>query len=158
MSGTNLTRLLGSTFEDDDVQRFLKDCGVSVSKRPTKKLGSSNAFLSNKKRGVDITFKDEADVEFRKHDYDDGDLVLVNVRMYGAGSNMGYEPFTGELPYGLTLEDGLPEVRTRLGKAPAWSDKSTSKSRWDFKDHCLFVSFDKQYKRIVSLSVQLPLP
>jgi len=147
--------ILGSTWDDDEVQRYLAKYGFK--KKPAQKSDSVNAFLSSKKLGLDITFKDEQHVEHGKKNYEEGALVLVNVRMYGEESAMGYEPFKGELPHGLRLEFGLSEVRSQLGKAPAWTDKATAKARWDFKGYCVFVTFDKPQKQIRSLSVQLPI-
>jgi hypothetical protein len=155
MDGNDFIALLGLTWEDKDVQRFLAEFGVA-KKKPKIDPDSLAGYLVIKKSGLEIAFKDEHDVTFRRTDYDEGDLVLANIRMYGDGNTKGYAPFEGELPHELKKEFGLKEVQARLGKASA-TNKSIALGRWDFEGYCLAIIFDQNHKHIRQIAVQLPV-
>ncbi len=155
MSGNEFITLLGLTWDDDEVQRFLAKYGLA-KKKPKLSPYSGAGYLTNKRLGLDITFRDEQDVPVKSKDYDEGTLVLTNIRMYGEGSTQGYEPFDGEFPHGLKGNFGLKEVQARLGK-PAEAKKDVAMARWDLKGHAVFINFDKDHKLIRSAAVQLPV-
>ncbi len=155
MNANDFVKLLGLTWDDALVQQFLAEYGLA-KRKPRIDPNSFAGYLINKKLGLNATFRDEQDVTFRLRDYDEGELVLTNVRVYGEGSTQGYAPFQGEFPHALEPEFGLKEVEVRLGK-PAAANPAIALGRWDFKDHCLAVIFDKAHKRICSVAVQLPV-
>lgn len=155
MNGDDFIPLLGLTWDDPEVQKFLSVCGLG-KKKPRIDPDSFAGYLVNKKLGLDATFKDEDEVTFRKRDYEEGELVLANVRMYGEGSTQQYAPFPGKLPHGLKKEFGLKEAQAQLGK-PAATTKAIALARWDFDDHCVAIVFDKDHKRIRNVAVQLPV-
>ena len=155
MNANEFIPLLGMIYDDEDVKRFLTGCGIT--KKPKMKQDSSDAYLVNKKLGLDITFTDERDVEVTSREYQDGALVLSNIRMYGEGSSLNYQRFNGELPHGLSFDLGLLEVQAKFGRKPSAANKNLGITRWDFKTYCLFINFDKTFKRIQSLAIQLPV-
>jgi hypothetical protein len=155
MNADDFVLLLGLTYDDDEVKQFLAACGIT--KKPKVRRDSFDAYLVNKDFGLDITFTDERDVDIRPREYDDGALVLTNIRMYGEGSTQGYKKFTGNLPHGLNFDLGFKAVRAKLGSKPTREDKESASARWDFGTYCLFIDFDKLYERVRSIDLQLPV-
>ena len=146
--------LLGLTSEDEQVKAQL--LAYQITKSPKVKRDDTTDILVNNKLGIEFTFRDEYFLRIRLRDYEEGSLVLSNIRMYGEGHKT-YKPFTGDLPHGLTLKFDREQVEAKLGQKPGWERAESRTARWDFKDHCVFVTFDSQSNRIRSMDVQLPV-
>ena len=155
MKGDDFIPLLGLTSDDAKVKSFLGSCGIN--KQPKLKRGELTAILENKKLGLEITFRDERylDVRPKEKEYEEGALVLSNVRAYGEG-DANFEKFQGELSHALKFEFGRNETEAKLGK-PADESEFFPLLRWDYDGHCLFVRFNKQLSEIREASVQLPI-
>lgn len=78
MKADKFISLLGRTSEDSDVKAFLKNLGIT--KQPKLKRGLSDAIVESKKLGVEITFTDERALDVPSDDYEEGALVLSNIR------------------------------------------------------------------------------
>src|SRR5688572_16363292 len=98
MTTKELISLLGKTSVDPSVTAFLAANGIT--KTPKLKSDDDTAIVKNPKRGLEITFDDERFLDVPSNEYDEGALVLSNVRMYGDEIE-GFKRFPGELPYGL---------------------------------------------------------
>lgn len=79
MNANEIIPLIGLTADDQKVKDFLVACGMK--KKPRLKKGEESAYLTNEKQGIEITFGDERELELQG--YEEGALVLWNVRMYG---------------------------------------------------------------------------
>jgi hypothetical protein len=154
MKGDDIIHLLGKTYRDPAVQGLLQ--AFAITKVPKLKRGDDTAIVSSKENGVEITFCDERFLDVRSDIYEEGDLVLDNVRLYGSG-NSTFSQFAEPLPLGLAFDLGPAEVEGRVGAKPAWGDRDLGSSRWDLDGFCLFVTFAKKVKGIRNLSIQLPV-
>ena len=152
INAKDLIPLLGKTSYDPDVKTFL--ASVGITKAPKLAPQDFHAYVSNKKIGLEITFRDEAHIKVKPSEYDEGSLVLVNMTLY-ADDSTGFKPFAGELPHGLRFDFELKECIEKIGK-PAWKSKDIANVRWDFKGYSVLVAFDKEYEIIFEVSLQLP--
>jgi hypothetical protein len=155
MNGDDFIELLGLTWDDKEVRRFLATYSLGT-KKPRIDPDAFVGYLVNKKAGLEVTFQEEDDVTYRRKDYDEGELVIVNIRMYGKGNRLGFAPFADELPHGVQHDFDLKAAQKKLGK-PSAVNKAVALARWDFKDHCLFIIFDQSHKEIRNVAVQLPV-
>ena len=154
MNGNEFIKLLGLTSDDEKIRKFLSDFGIT--QKPKLKKGDFDAIVMNEKLGIEITFTDERYLDVKSNDYEEGALVLSNVRMYGDGNDT-FKLFSPELPLGLRFDLNRKEAFEKIGQKPARDNKETAKARWDFKNYCLFLTFDKKYSKIRIVAVQLPL-
>jgi hypothetical protein len=154
MNANDFIPLLGLTSDDDNVKAFLANCGII--KIPKLKKDDDTVVVTDKRQGLEITFRDERYLGNKLHEYEEGALVLSNVRMYGDGKE-GVQPFKGDLPLDLNFDFGRKEVLAKLNKKPSSENKEMAKARWDFDKYCLFLTFDKLYTKIRIVAVQLPV-
>lgn len=154
MNPNELIGILGLTSEDVVVKKIL--AYFSITKAPKLPKGRTNAFAVNEKKGIDFTFKDERMLELPMREYEEGSLVLVNIRFYADGVE-GYRQFRGELPYGLNFSMGWKEVLAKLGKNPAEKGDEIAIMRWDFRNHCLFVQYGESGQSIETVAIQTPV-
>jgi hypothetical protein len=151
MNANDCIQMLGKTSDDPAVNAFLASVGFT---KPLKiPRDDFHAYVSIKKLGLEITFIDEAHLREKARNYDEGSLVLINIRFY-SGRRSAFKPFRGELPHGLQFDFGLKECVKKLGK-PAWEGEEVSNVLWDIKGHSVYVSFDNDYKIIYTISLQL---
>jgi len=155
MTSDELSHVLGLTSGDEKVKDFLTRFGIT--KRPKLKRGEETAYLENEKLGLEITFRDERYLDVESVDYEEGDLVLSSLRMYGPDHDIFSCFDEDKLPLGLKFEYGFKEVEAKLKKKPAWQNKSLAKARWDLKGYCVFVTFGKKLRNTRIVSVQLPV-
>ena len=157
MKDVDIIKLLGLTSDNEKVVDFLVKYGIN--KNPMLKHGEENAYLENILLGIEITFKDERFLDIKRDEYEEGALVLSNVRMYGPYKDNGdFSRFDeAKLPFGLKYDFDLKEVVSKLKKQPAFVNKSVGIARWDLKDFCLFVTFDKKMQKIRIVAIQLPV-
>ena len=154
MKSTDLISLLGRTADDPLVKEALEKFGIT--KTPRLDRGRTVAYAVNEKKGVDFTFEDERMLELPLREYEEGALVLVNVRFYAEGVEE-YRQFRGEMPYGLEFDMGLKEATALIGKKPAKEDSDLAIERWDFKGHCLFLEFNEKGTKIRTVALQTPV-
>ncbi len=154
MSSDEVIPLLGLTSEDERVKKFLAACGIT--KLPKLKSDETDIIVANKKLGIEITLVDEDDLDVKSQEYEEGSLVLSNVRMYG-DDHPSFHRFKGELPHGLKFEIDRKKAQSKLGKKPGWDNKDLISARWDFKTHCVFLTFDEKYSKIRVCDIQLPV-
>lgn len=152
MNGDALIKLLGLTYDDERVKLFLDEC--KIKKKPKLPHGDLDAYLENEKLGIEFTFTDERYLDVKSKEYEDGSLVLSNICLYGDDET--FNRYAGDLPLGLKFDFGLKETKSKLGE-PAWENKDMGLARWDFKDYCVFVTFDEEFKEILDVAVQLPV-
>lgn len=151
--GNNLISLLGLTSEANEVRAFL--AASEISRKPKPKRGDVTDVLLNHDLGLEITFRDEANLDVRSRDYEEGALVLSNIRMYGKGHSV-FKPFPGELPMGLSLDQKPEEARATLGEPTRQNPQGTF-FRWDRPGFVVFLRTDSNRERITEVAVQLPM-
>lgn len=154
MSPNEWIGILGLTSEDMAVKKALAH--FLITKAPKLQKGLTEAYAVNEKKGIDFTFEDERMIEFPIRKYEEGSLVLVNVRFYSEGVE-GYRRFGGELPYGLNFSMSWKAVQVQLGKKPAEKGDEIAIMRWDFRDHCLFVQYGEKGQSIETVAIQTPV-
>ncbi len=153
MNGDDFVPLLGLTVDDARIQAFLANCGITEQPK-LESDDDETAIVENAKLGLEVTFKDERFLDVKSAEYEEGDLVLSNVRMYGTGDDM-FREFPGRLPCGLRFESTPQDAEAALQAKPAWVNSDSTHARWDFATHCLFLRFRKA-KELAQVSVQLP--
>lgn len=153
INANEFTSLLGITSDDQGAKELLKQ--FKITKEPKLKGDDFTAIVLNHSLGIEITFRDERFVEVSFQEYEEGALVLWNIRMYGPGHQL-FKPFTGVLPFGLTFGMSRKEAGEKMGRKPAWESKDPAKARWDFEKHCAFLAFDKA-KGLHIVSLQMPV-
>jgi hypothetical protein len=153
MNANDFIKLLGSTYDDTSVKSLLTTLGITKKPKPAR--GDYDAVLTSPKTGVEVTFTDERFLDVRPKDYDDGALVVSNIRVYGDGSD--FSRFKGEAPHGLSFDFDRKAALAKMGKKPAWENDEKTSARWDLKTYCVFVDFHGAKKGIASVSVQLPV-
>jgi len=154
MKDDRFVLLLGRTSDDPSVVEFLK--AHDIEKRPKLDKGLFDAILLNHKKGLEITFTDERHLDVKSDKYEDGDLVLSNIRFYGEGHKT-FKPYTGPLPLGLSFKLDRKSSQELLGRKPDVMNKDLGKARWDFKEYCVFLTYNKAYTEIGVIAIQLPL-
>ena len=154
MKGKDFIPLLGRTADDPLVKEALEKFGIA--KTPRLERGRTVAYAVNEKKGIDFTFEDERMLDLPLREYEEGALVLVNIRFYAEGVE-GYRQYRGELPYGLKFEMGWKEALALIGKKPAKEDSDLAIERWDFKGHCLFLEFNEKGTKIRTVALQTPV-
>jgi hypothetical protein len=144
--------LIGKASDDTEVVKFLRAC--KFKKPPKAARNQTRAYLTGHALGIEVTFEDEAELDDLPEEFDEGTLVVFNIRMYG-GEDENYSKFDGELPYGLNFDMDFKKVRVLL-KKPAFKGKEMPTARWDYDGYCLFIRFDRKWEQIRAVSVQLP--
>jgi hypothetical protein len=154
LNGNDFVSLLGQTSDDEGPKALLAACGVS--RKLKIKKGDLTEVIACKDLGLEVTFRDERHLDVKKKEYEDGALVLSNIRMYGSG-HQSFRPFEGALPFGLSFDKKPDDARTALGDAPAVENPQRTLARWDRPDYSLFIRTDAQRERVTEVSVQLPV-
>ena len=154
MNGNDFIGLLGLTSDDDQIKALLGSCGITV-KPKIEEPDDETAIVENKTLGLEITFDDERYLAVKSREYEEGALVLSNVRMYGEGNDT-FRSFKGNLPYGLLFGSNRQTAEATLGAKPAWVKRDGTYARWDFKTHCEFLGFGES-DTLGEVDVQLPV-
>src|SRR3989304_5970724 len=110
MNGDEFITLLGKPYTDEKVQAFLAAGGIQ--KQPKLPRGDMDAYLENKKNGLEIVFRDERYLDVKSEEYEEGALVLWSITMYGDDET--FKRFEGNLPLGLKFNFGLKETKAKI--------------------------------------------
>lgn len=152
MDSDRFIEVLGHRDGEPLVVEFLASHGISA--RPKVKRGDFTAHVSNKSRGVEVTFCIAEALDVPDPSQPEGALVLSNVNLYGRAVT-GFTPFAGKLPLALTFGSLKSAVVQALGP-PVHENEFTGALRWDRRGFCLFADFDEP-GQLVGLTIQLPV-
>jgi len=141
---------LGLYYGTAELHELLKY--LNISKPPKIPNHDTETILSSKTGGVDLTFTDEAYLDFRTKPYPDGAMVLSSINFHGTKTRE-HAIFSSALPKGLKFSMCSMEVQVLLGPAQDVDDDGKM-FRWDFGDHCMFIDFDSA-DRINTVGIQL---
>lgn len=153
---------LGLYYGEASLQPVLSEFGLTSIPRLPK--DDNTTYLSAKKTGIELCFKDERFVNIPGKQLPEGALVVSNIRFYGEG-HPGYSAYAGNIYRDITLAStkadvlrafGIPNAPSYLASGELIPGENDWKMRWDRADHCFFITFDDD-GNISSLSIQLPL-
>lgn len=149
MRAEELVVLLGHHHTDPSVEAALVH--HAVRNRPEVRIDEDDAdgpvvetqsWVKNSKLGIEFGFDDEAawlgldETEFGKRP-----MVLTQIYFYGARE--GVHPYTGPLPFGLTIADDRATVRAKMGSLEA-SRHSHVRDTWDAQGCRITVSYTSE--------------
>ena len=147
-SHTDVTFLLGRTWEDDQVQAFIAGWEQLewIDEEDLDKAREDRRLsLMNEKLGLYLFFTDGASYRARYgRPRSSGDLILSRIACV-FDYHPNWTPYNGELPLGLGAADTAATTISRLGEpARAWMAGPTlSKARWLTPEAIIDVSFVK---------------
>jgi hypothetical protein len=142
---------LGRTWDEPELRDLL--AAFRIEAKPFGKRVDYTAFLQNRKRGIELTFKHAEWLDVRLREYPPDTLVLSNVRFYGPRSRT-HDAFTGELPFGVRFGDSRETLIAKLGPANI-GPNDLGVMRWDTARYALFATLDDD-GTLFRLSLQTP--
>lgn len=149
----SMANLLGLPTHAPAVQDVLNQLGVL--ELPELHDGDAKAYVESHKDGLYVVLTDEA--FFRKTEgasIGSGPLLVTNITAYCRALGE-YEPFDGELPFGILASDGPDAVRSKMGE-PGLFNERAKVERWTRDDIWIFVKYDRAVEAIDRLTLQAP--
>lgn len=153
MEFLSLVSMLGREIGDADLEARMKSLGANVPLATEVILETHYVNL----RDAGLSFVFEPEDEARRvlpFPVRGGAVILVSVVAYGE-NRVGYTPFAGQLPRGLSFSSSREDAHARLGK-PDWSSPAMPIDRWHTEDHRLILDFPESGDKIESISLELP--
>lgn len=158
MDADRLLAVLGRLDNDSSVEAIFRE--LRTQRRPELSSDSRDTLLDwvpVRRQGVELGFVDEAYFEATdrwKRRRPDSRLVLFQVYFYFHREE--FEPFAGDLPFGLNWADGPKEVRRKLQKIESLR-RSHVRDAWHLPEFWITVTYKKPGTGMDSVVCQLDL-
>ncbi len=157
MNATDITRLFGAAMGDASLDALFAQ--LDTDRRPHLPVDDYryHDWVMVPAKGVELGFSDsqhQAGGPF--YLWGSGDLLLTQVYFYADFE--GIDPYQGELPYGLRLEDDRDTAREKLSAFEA-TRHSGLNDTWDVEGYRLNLTYDDDEQGIARVAcLALPAP
>jgi hypothetical protein len=142
MDASEIEAVFGQTEDAPGLAKLLQDLGVS--QRP--KVVDDVAELLFKDLGLRLAFMPEGPKSSK--------LKLTSI-IFHSGSEVGYQPFAGALPRGLSFSDDKDAVRAKLG-TPTKSIDRYHIDHWISPDRRLSITYKPADNKIATINIGMP--
>lgn len=153
MEFLSLVPMLGREIGDTDLEAQMIALGADVPLAT--EVALETYYIQLKDAGLSFALEPEGEArQPLPYPVRNGALILTSVVAYGE-NELGYTPFGGELPQGLSFSSSRTDAHVQLGK-PDWSSPAMPIDRWHAEDHRLILDFSDSGDQIISMSLELP--
>jgi len=157
MNANDILSLLGTRADDERVQALLTRLGTPLRPKLPVDEYRFHDWIMIPELGIELGFSDsQLQSGGLFYLWGSGDILLTQVYFYA--NFEGIDPYQGELPYGLSMDDSRDAARAKLVAFDA-SRHSGLKDTWDVDGHRLSVTYDEDELAIAGIAcVAVPAP
>ncbi|QEI07299.1 hypothetical protein FXN63_16680 [Pigmentiphaga aceris] len=157
MNANDILSLLGTRADDERVQALLTRLGTPLRPKLPVEDYRFHDWIMIPELGIELGFSD-SQLQSGGFFYlwGSGDILLTQVYFYA--NFEGIDPYQGELPYGLSMEDSRDAVRAKLAAFEA-SRHSGLKDTWDVDGYRMSVTYDEDELAVAGIAcLAVPAP
>jgi hypothetical protein len=156
-TGDELIALLGAKADDPQVLEALRDFAIrwppELDETDPPEDQDWHCWRPSSANGFEFGFQDEAFLRaLEPKQRGKGPLILSSVCFYG--DHEGVKPFSGVMPFGISLGDSRDAVRAKLTSLEV-SPRVHLRDVWDTPRHRIIVEHDQTTGRLGSVLVKL---
>lgn len=157
MNANDIISLLGTPADDERVQTLFTRLGIQTRPQLPVDEYRFHDWIMIHELGIELGFSDsQLQSGGLFYLWGSGEILLTEVYFYANFESI--TPYQGELPYGLSLDDGRDVVRSKLAAFES-SRHSGLKDTWDVDGYRLSITYDDDELAIAGIAcLAVPAP